>query len=116
MADDRVEMLWQSYFIPDTTVLRNDLGITDAAALGDAEYAIAGQRLQQLERGELQIPRTFDDAHLAAIHKHLFQDCYAWAGQPRYVDMAKAPSSSTRRSCPPLDAWSARGNTPTPPG
>ena len=37
MADDRAEMLWQSYFIPDTTVLRNDLGITDAAALRDAE-------------------------------------------------------------------------------
>ena len=89
MADDRAELLWQSYFIPATTVLRNDLGITDAAALRDAEYAIAGQRLQQLERGDVQIPRTFDDAHLAAIHKHLFQDCYAWAGQPRYVDMAK---------------------------
>ncbi len=82
-------MLWQSYFIPGTGVLRNELGITDAATLRDAEYAIAGRRLHQLERGEVQTPRTFDDAHLAAIHQHLFQDCYAWAGQPRYVEVAK---------------------------
>jgi len=37
-------MLWRSYFIPGTGVLRNDLAITDAPALRDAEYAVCRRR------------------------------------------------------------------------
>ena len=48
-------MLWQSYFIPGSGVLRNELGITDAVALRDAEYAIAGRRLHQLERASIAV-------------------------------------------------------------
>lgn len=31
----------------------------------------------------------FDFAHLRAIHKHIFQDVYPWAGQIRNGDIAK---------------------------
>jgi len=31
----------------------------------------------------------FDVAHLRAIHRHLFQDVYAWAGELRTVEIAK---------------------------
>jgi hypothetical protein len=48
-------MLWQSYFIPGSGVLRNELGITDAVALRDAEYAIAGRRLHQLELASIAV-------------------------------------------------------------
>ncbi len=34
-------------------------------------------------------PRTNDLAELFAIHNHLFQDVYDWAGQPRTVDIRK---------------------------
>ncbi len=90
-------MLWQSYFIPGTGVLRNDLGITDAAALRDAEYAIAGRRLHQLERGEVQIPRTFDAAHLAAITR----------------PSAAAPRTQPHSS-PCSGAWSCPATAPRP--
>ena len=34
----------------------------------------------------------FDLAHLKAIHRHLFQDVYAWAGDVRTVEIAKGKS------------------------
>jgi cell filamentation protein len=32
----------------------------------------------------------FDFEHMRAIHHHLFQDVYEWAGEPRKVDLNKA--------------------------
>lgn len=85
----REEMLWQSYFQLGTQVLRNSLGITDRDELRAAEYEISARRQQQITDGEVSVARTFDDVHLAALHKHLFGDVYPWAGQPRVVDIAK---------------------------
>ena len=34
----------------------------------------------------------FDLAHLKAIHRHLFKDVYAWAGDVRTVEIAKGGS------------------------
>ncbi len=34
----------------------------------------------------------FDLAHLKAIHRHLFQDVYDWAGELRTVEIAKGDS------------------------
>lgn len=31
--------------------------------------------------GEVAIPRTYEAAHVRAIHRHLFQDVYEWAGE-----------------------------------
>nr|WP_238353307.1 Fic family protein [Kribbella solani] len=51
-------------------------------------------RQAQLDRGEVEIPRTFDQAHLRAIHRHLLQDVYDWAGEFRDVGMDKDEKKS----------------------
>ncbi len=69
---------------PDYTVLRNRLDIRDAPALEAAERELVAQRLlEPVPAGD------FDLAHLKAIHRHLFQDVYAWAGEVRTVEIAK---------------------------
>jgi cell filamentation protein len=35
------------------------------------------------------IEPTFDLAHLQAIHQHLFQDAYSWAGRLRTIDISR---------------------------
>jgi cell filamentation protein len=72
------------YIDPVTGVLRNRLGIADAAALDAFERQIVQQRVEEgAPEGK------FDLAHLRAIHRHLFQDLYDWAGAVRTVEIAK---------------------------
>jgi len=45
-------------------------------------------------RAEEPLPQGhFDAAHYRAVHHHLFQDVYAWAGQYRTVRIAKGANS-----------------------
>jgi cell filamentation protein len=72
------------YLYPGTFVLRNRLGITDPVFLEKQERALVVLRSR---RG---VPRgDFDLAHLRAIHRHLFQDIYDWAGELRTVEISK---------------------------
>ena len=72
------------YLYPGSQVLRNKLGLKDAAALDRAE------RLAATVRARSGIPSgDFDLQHLQAIHRHLFQDVYDWAGEVRTVGIAK---------------------------
>ena len=72
---------------PDYIVLRNKLDIRNAPALEAAERELVAQRLlEPVPTGD------FDLAHLKAIHRHLFQDVYAWAGEVRTVEIAKGES------------------------
>ena len=72
---------------PDYIVLRNRLDIRDAPALEVAERQLVAQRLlEPVPTGD------FDLAHLKAIHHHLFQDIYTWAGEIRTVEIAKGDS------------------------
>ena len=58
--------------------------MTDAADLDRIE------RLYTTNRGTEPIPRgSFDLAHLRAIHRHLCQDVYDWAGELRTVEISK---------------------------
>ena len=69
---------------PVYSVLRNRLGIRDGPALEAAERELVAQRLlEPVPAGD------FDLDHLKAIHRHLFQDVYAWAGELRTVEIAK---------------------------
>ena len=69
---------------PDFIVLRNKLDIRDPDTLDKAE------RLHVRNRAEQGIPTgNFDLAHLKAIHGHIFQDVYDWAGQVRTVEISK---------------------------
>ena len=72
------------YVYPGSTVLRNKLGIRDAATLDYHEREIVTMRAREgLPHGD------FDLAHLKAIHRHLFQDIYSWAGEVRRVEISK---------------------------
>ncbi len=69
---------------PGFNVLKNKLNIRDAAELEKAERRYVLQRTRQgAPKGD------FDLSHLQAIHKHLFQDVYEWAGEIRTVEIFK---------------------------
>lgn len=82
-------MAWADYFWPNSTVLRNKLGITDADSLREAEYRLAAVRRTEIDSGRAPIAETFDASHLRALHEWLFQDVYEWAGRFRDVPIAK---------------------------
>ena len=65
-------------------VLRNRLGITDADKLTEYERDLAYFRVVELELDP--IDGHFDFAHLQAIHQHILQDVYDWAGELRTTD------------------------------
>ena len=82
---------WEATFIPGTTVLANKLGITNAAELAEVEYQLAGERQREIDTAAVHIERTYNQQHLLAIHHHLFQDLYDWAGQIRTYPLWKNP-------------------------
>ena len=72
---------------PDFTVLRNKLDIRDSRTLDAAERQFVAQRLLEM------VPvGDFDLTHLRAIHRHLFQDIFDWAGEIRTVEISKGSS------------------------
>jgi len=72
---------------PDFSVLKNKLNIRDAADLDRVERRLVNTRIAK------GVPTgKFDLAHLKAIHRHLFQDIYDWAGQVRTVEISKGGS------------------------
>lgn len=97
-------MAGDPYLYPGTLTLRNLKGYRDPEELqtfeGDATYA----RLLELKKRP--IVGSFVRAHFQAIHKHIFQDVYDWAGELRIVDMAKPGSpffAAERYLAPSLD-------------
>jgi len=78
------------YLDPASGVLKNLLGITDAATLEETEAALAATRAYELSLTPLQ--GAFDLAHLQAVHRYLFRDVYEWAGQLRTIDISKGGS------------------------
>ena len=77
------------YTYPGTDTLRNRLGITDDKILTEAERRLTQAR--GAEAARLTFPATADGYR--ALHRHLFQDLYDWAGQDRTVNIAKGGSS-----------------------
>ena len=75
------------YLYPGIGVLRNLRGLRDAATFAEFEAGATVQRI--LELG-INPPRgDFDVRHLKAIHGHIFQDVFDWAGQFRTVNISK---------------------------
>ena len=72
------------YTYRNSTVLKNKLDLRNQAELDAFEAEISTARAEEpLPEG------TLDFNHYCAIHHHLFQDVYDWAGQPRTVRIAK---------------------------
>jgi cell filamentation protein len=70
------------YTYPGTTTLKNKLGATTQDELQEVEADYVAGRYAELQAGygpALQ----FDIEHLKALHRHLFQDVYEWAGRTR---------------------------------
>ena len=69
---------------PDYTVLRNKADIQDQAALQQFERRRTAIQMRFCPQ---DTPLTYDG--YKAIHQHIFQDVYDWAGQSRTVEIAK---------------------------
>ncbi len=78
------------YVYLGTTVLRNKAGIQEQTALDAFEADATAVRM--LELLEHPLEGRFDFSHLCAIHRHLFQDVYEWAGCIRTVDISRDTS------------------------
>ncbi|MDR1487824.1 MAG: Fic family protein [Deltaproteobacteria bacterium] len=74
------------YTDPKTGVLRNLGGIADRDALTFAETAVATKRSCELKAQPIRVK---DAGALFAVHRHLFQDLYEWAGKRRTVEISK---------------------------
>ena len=78
--------LHYTYNDPTTGLLRNLLDITDADTLMFVESGAVTKRLQELYENPIKIKGI---ENLFEIHRHLFQDIYAWAGKKRIVEISK---------------------------
>ncbi|QCL77455.1 cell filamentation protein Fic (plasmid) [Agrobacterium tumefaciens] len=79
----------RSYTYPNTSddpdrqnVLRNKFGIESRSELRTIEYRATEDRISEIAEGGGPKGK-FDAAHLKAIHGHIFQDVYEWAGHTR---------------------------------
>jgi cell filamentation protein len=76
------------YCYPGSNVLKNLAGLRRQSDLDRFELALTTQRFSEgLPRGRMSV------THYHAVHRHLFQDVYAWAGKPRTVRITKGASS-----------------------
>ena len=76
------------YTYENSTVLVDKLDLHDQGELDDFEAEITHARAHEpLPQGKL------DFAHFCAIHHHLFQDVFDWAGTPRTVRISKQGSA-----------------------
>ena len=75
---------------PGTTVLINKLGLKSQQALDAAESVAVTLRSAEIECEPCSEPFTFD--FYCRLHKRLFGDLYAWAGELRTVNFSKKGS------------------------
>jgi cell filamentation protein len=83
------------FTIPGIGVLKNKLGITNPADLSRAVAASTALRLTELHA--TPIHGGFDSTHLQAIHHHIYQDLYDWAGELRTIDAGNVPASQVEK-------------------
>lgn len=79
------------YLYPESNVLINKFDIRDIEELRATEVKLVALRMAS------DVPTgNFDLKHLQAIHKHLFQDVYDWAGKIRTIEMRKGDARFQR--------------------
>jgi len=82
-----------SFTLADGRTLKNKIGAETHEALEAAEHPLLAIRLLELRSGLGPEP-TFDTSYLQALHKHLFQDVFEWAGELRHETFAFADGST----------------------
>ena len=76
------------YCYPGTSVLRNLKNLRTSEQLRHYERAMTAQRAEEtLPSGHLSV------SHYYAVHHHIFQDVYSWAGKPRTVRITKGTNT-----------------------
>ncbi len=75
------------YFYDDVPVLKNKLNIKDKEELESTEADITFIKLLDVDR--VMKNGKFEFNHLKAIHKHIFEDIYGWAGEIRTINIEK---------------------------
>lgn len=79
--------MFDPYLIPDTDVLQNKLNIVDKQLLEQAEADITYLKLLDIDAWFENKPINYET--FLAVHKYIFGDLYAWAGQIRTIDIYK---------------------------
>jgi cell filamentation protein len=82
---------FENYCYPGTDILINKLNIRDDEQLSRAERDIT--RLKLLKLFQSSVPDKFNFTLLCNIHKNIFEDIYAWAGQTRHGDFLSKGTS-----------------------
>lgn len=84
MSGEGYDAFDDPYAYRGSSVLKNKAGLRDAALLEAFELELTTLRSEEpLPQGR------FGSAHYRAVHKHLFQDVYVWAGRYRTVRTSK---------------------------
>ncbi|MGL9623853.1 Fic family protein [Bradyrhizobium sp. U531] len=76
------------YCYPNSMVLKNKADLRTQDELAKFETLMITQRSDE----PLPVARHFNVKHYRAVHAHLFQDVYTWAGRLRTVRISKAGS------------------------
>ena len=71
-----------NYIYPQSNTVKNLFGITNYDDLERIEAAIVTARYAEIIAGHGP-QNQFDADHVKALHRHLFQDIYEWAGRTR---------------------------------
>lgn len=96
MTDDHYDAVKDPLINPDTGVFYNLYNIDNAEELEATEAAAVAIRTYELRQNPL--PGNFDLEHLQAIHRHLFQDVYPFAGKLRELEISKGTTRFAHRS------------------
>lgn len=81
--------LFDRFKYPNGT-LKNKRGITDATELARLEFQMVNANMVALLQHAAQFPRIETINQLTVVHRFLFDDLYAWAGEVRNYNLAKA--------------------------
>ena len=79
-----------SLYRDDNGVLTNQLGITDREELHKVEYLLTGEKIDEILSGKALVGvQGYGLERQQAIHQHLFEGIYEWAGKVRTVPSSK---------------------------
>ena len=79
-----------SLYRDDNGVLTNQLGITDREELRKVEYLLTGEKIDEILSGKALVGvQGYGLERQQAIHQHLFEGIYEWAGKVRTVPSSK---------------------------
>lgn len=92
------------YFVPGTTLLRNNFDADGQRMLTDLEYVATAGRIagwhHRLANGDVGA----EDLDVRAIHRQLFTDVYGWAGDFRVTELRLGDDVFARRASVPREA------------